>query len=274
MIADNRAQRGEAAVLPAFTSPFPPRTLPHPLSQVFEGSSARIEIKLDAAAIARLRLDINAQTVAAAIRGAAKLRLGSGKDEAVTAVDDASMVVVRVPSNKRAASRTRAEKQRERDRAKERERALLTGASAAAAASASAAAAAAKGGADADDAGAGSDADSDDGGAGVGGDGLDGFLSEGDDSDDDGVTRRRPGAGGGRGGRMSSSAAAMLEGPTNYVTDVLLAGSGGATTSERDDTYFGLQALKAALPSVIVQGIPTVNRAVITQADAPSKDGA
>jgi hypothetical protein len=35
--------------------------------------------------------------------------------------------------------------------------------------------------------------------------------------------------------------------------------------TEREDTYYGLQSLKSALPSVIVQGIATVNRAVITE---------
>ena len=41
----------------------------------------------------------------------------------------------------------------------------------------------------------------------------------------------------------------------------------------REDTYFSLQALKAGLPGVIVQGIPTVNRAVITEDDKPGANG-
>jgi DNA-directed RNA polymerase beta' subunit len=45
------------------------------------------------------------------------------------------------------------------------------------------------------------------------------------------------------------------------------------TSGDRDDTYFGLQSLKATLPSVIIQGIPTVNRAVITKGDKPAADG-
>lgn len=36
-----------------------------------------------------------------------------------------------------------------------------------------------------------------------------------------------------------------------------------AADSVRPKTFFVLQALKAALPQVIVQGIPSVNRAVI-----------
>ena len=42
---------------------------------------------------------------------------------------------------------------------------------------------------------------------------------------------------------------------------------------DRCDSYFSLQALKAGLPGVIVQGIATVNRAVITQEDKLGPDG-
>ena len=39
---------------------------------------------------------------------------------------------------------------------------------------------------------------------------------------------------------------------------------------KKGSMYFAMQALKTALPSVIVQGIPSVNRAVINEID---KDG-
>lgn len=42
-------------------------------------------------------------------------------------------------------------------------------------------------------------------------------------------------------------------------------------STQRDDTYFCLQALKAALPLVVVQGIPTVSRAVITEDEKRSR---
>ena len=44
-----------------------------------------------------------------------------------------------------------------------------------------------------------------------------------------------------------------------------------AEDGRRDDTYYGLQALKAGLPGVIVQGIATVNRAVITHVEGATK---
>lgn len=46
-----------------------------------------------------------------------------------------------------------------------------------------------------------------------------------------------------------------------------------ASAGMRSDSYFSLQALKASIPSVIVQGIPTVNRAVITKSDGTSTAG-
>lgn len=47
-----------------------------------------------------------------------------------------------------------------------------------------------------------------------------------------------------------------------------------ASKGDSRGAYFAMQALKAELPSVIVQGIPTVNRAVINYDDSSSKNGA
>jgi DNA-directed RNA polymerase III subunit RPC1 len=49
----------------------------------------------------------------------------------------------------------------------------------------------------------------------------------------------------------------------------------GSTGKEpvRGEGYFALQRLKAELPHVIVQGIPSVSRAVITQDEKPAADG-
>jgi DNA-directed RNA polymerase III subunit RPC1 len=48
-----------------------------------------------------------------------------------------------------------------------------------------------------------------------------------------------------------------------YVTD-------NAATKLSTSPYFTMQLLKAALPKVIVQGIPTVNRAVISEVEGSS----
>ncbi|RHY52607.1 hypothetical protein DYB30_006194 [Aphanomyces astaci] len=44
-----------------------------------------------------------------------------------------------------------------------------------------------------------------------------------------------------------------------------------SATDSRSSMYFAMQSLKAALPSVIVQGIPTVNRAVINYEEGKDK---
>lgn len=170
-------------------------------------------------------------------------------------VVDETTVMVRPPTRK-AASRVRAAKQRERDRIKEKERAMMHGEKGGGAAAAGGGegkvAVAGEGGS------ASADEGSADDGAGSDDDQQQAYGEEDDYDDGYGVpiggSRRRGG-----------------DRVTDYVADVVLATSGNG---DRDDTYFSLQAMKAALPSVIVQGIPTVNRAVITQGEQPCKDGA
>lgn len=58
----------------------------------------------------------------------------------------------------------------------------------------------------------------------------------------------------------------------DYVASVLTNGRDSLEYS-RDDSYFALQSLKLALPTIIVAGIPTVSRAVITKGDTPAPDG-
>ncbi|CAK4179374.1 unnamed protein product [Aphanomyces euteiches] len=52
---------------------------------------------------------------------------------------------------------------------------------------------------------------------------------------------------------------------------ILAPGKYKSASDSRSSTYFALQALKAALPNVIVQGIPTVNRAVINYEEGKDK---
>jgi hypothetical protein len=61
--------------------------------------------------------------------------------------------------------------------------------------------------------------------------------------------------------------------PVGAVTDYVAAMRAAAENGQRDDTYYGLQALKGLLPGVIVQGIPTVSRAVITKEDGKDAKG-
>jgi hypothetical protein len=244
--------------------------------EVYQGGGARLEVKLDTAAIAALHLSdaVTPGTVVASICRSAKLRL---KPENLSAEGTDTVIVI--PPRRQAASRQRAARQRAKERAKAEEQALMEGRGQEKGSSGLQPAGGdyAEDADDADDladadarmldaeeaedeeAGAGAAAAAARRGVGRRGAGAAAAEEEGDEDeedeedDDDGAGSQdffnggAAGSGGGGGGG------------NNYLRSM--------ADTEREDTYYGLQALKAALPGVLVQGNPLVNRAVITEMD-------
>jgi hypothetical protein len=250
---------------------------------------AYLEVVLDLAAIAQLQLDdvVTAERIMEKLVKTPKLHL---KPQNIS-LRGRDTLLIR-PAARKAASRIRAERQRARDVAKEKERAVVLPEPAAGGGAAGGAKGGRGGGATEEAArsrelklqsrelvgGASSSSssseDSSDGEAAARkkrGGKKKSWLEEAEEdvpeaeeaavaAAPEAAAKRR---GGGRGHPVAGDTPCA-----DYVSEVLMpSGGGNGASSVRDDTYYSLQALKQALPLVLVAGIEKVSRAVISKHD-------
>ena len=218
------------------------------IAEVVTEGRAYLEIKLDLGAIAALQLSsVTAESVAAAIRRAPRLRLASKSDKSGLSSTDSpvqvvapDLIQVMPPSDKKASARVRAERARKRERVKDyAERGMLEE---------EAGAGVSKGWGKGAKVEPGSDAE-----VSLGGDSP--RSSSSASEEDDVIAAPRPAAR----GRTNSA---------DFVARVLFTkDSGGEVLRGDSDVYYRMCETKAELPGVIVAGIPTVKRAVIQEED-------
>lgn len=205
------------------------------IKEVYNGTGAHIAVKLDRRTIQALHLEsVTVQSVRDAILSAPKLKM---KADCVSFSDEPDVLLV-APPKRLAAARQRAKREREKEKQREAERAAAAL-------------------------------------EGAPGSGAAGGAGDGDEGDEGMEEQAAAGGAAARlGNRLRTTSAggeSEEEGMDESESDEELLPQGGhgnflalVGAQEREDTYFSLQTLKAMLPGVIVQGIPSVARAVIT----------